>query len=77
MLCILCFFLIFFVSEEHNDYRCILEINYISMFMESEHYLFFLILTSDQRTWPSQNNYYCRNISPQIVINFFVPTDNT
>ena len=29
-------FLDFFVSEEHNDYRCILEIIYISMFMESD-----------------------------------------
>ena len=37
MLCILCFFLIFFMHcEEHNDYRCILEIIYISMFMESD-----------------------------------------
>ena len=29
-------FLEFFVSEEHSDYRCILEIIYISMFMESD-----------------------------------------
>ena len=29
-------FLDFFVSEEHNDYRCILEIIYISIFMESD-----------------------------------------
>ena len=26
----------FFVSEEHSDYRCILEIIYFSMFMESD-----------------------------------------
>ena len=29
-------FLEFFVSEEHSDYRCIFEIIYISMFMESD-----------------------------------------
>ena len=33
---ILCLFLIFFVPDEHSDYRCILEIIYISMFMESD-----------------------------------------
>ena len=33
---ILCLFLIFFVSDEHSDCRCILEIIYISMFMESD-----------------------------------------
>ena len=35
MLRILCIFLNFFVSEEHSDYRCILEMIYISMFMEN------------------------------------------
>ena len=30
------FFLFIFVSEEHNDYRCVLEIIYISMFMKSD-----------------------------------------
>ena len=30
------YFLEFFVSEEHGDYRCILAIIYISMFMESD-----------------------------------------
>ena len=29
-------FLEFFVFEEHSDYKCILEIIYISMFMESD-----------------------------------------
>ena len=29
-------FLNFFVSDKHSDYRCILEIIYISMFMESD-----------------------------------------
>ena len=29
-------FLDFFVSDKHSDYRCILEIIYISMFMESD-----------------------------------------
>ena len=29
-------FLEFFVSQEYSDYRCILEIIYISMFMESD-----------------------------------------
>ena len=29
-------FLEFFISEEHSDYRCILEIIYVSMFMESD-----------------------------------------
>ena len=33
---ILCLFLLSFVSDEHSDYRCILEIIYISMFMESD-----------------------------------------
>ena len=33
---ILCLFLIFFVSEKHSDYGCILEIIYISMFMKSD-----------------------------------------
>ena len=37
---ILCLFLIFvFVSDEHSDYRCILEIIDISMFMESDLYV--------------------------------------
>ena len=35
MLRILCIFLNF-VSEEQSDYRCILEIIYISMFIESD-----------------------------------------
>ena len=29
-------FFYFFVFEEHNDYRCIFEIIYISMFIESD-----------------------------------------
>ena len=37
----------------------------------------FLLLASDQRTWPPQNNYCCKNIYPSIVINFLAPTDNT
>ena len=36
MLRILCFFFEFLVFEEHSDYRYILEIIYISMFMESD-----------------------------------------
>ena len=30
------FFSFFFVFEEHNDYRCIFKIIYISMFIESD-----------------------------------------
>ena len=30
------FLYFFFVSEEHNDYRCVLEIIYTSMCMESD-----------------------------------------